>query len=622
VPNTQGNTSTISWVSRPQWTAEAHVPSFHPRQYQHLAVTFRVTDTSVTSLQLTVCDASLLGLIASWAVKNTKDWQTVMIDLASGEVTQDGAFLAKASLNNLSAAWDRVRLAVSGKPNGTVELKPLEATDPLWDFRVLSTEELVLGKGDAVVSLRSVQTQSSQNGLNWDVELGTTLKWGPASLSTTLSAQESQILHGNYTAGFAVGNPENVALSWQDHFGDLSARAESVLFSVPVLGKIQAKASANPQAGLERNFELSWSPTSPLSGLQLQAETKVRLLSAHTPASLSPTDLWLASWGWLVPEDTVQASTFEMGSMALNWQGEQIGFKASSQAQVIQLEGSPWKLAPSAEAKIAFPVQNLQTSGSWLWVPQIGWKLTSSWEQAWGLPPSSLIPVATSLVLGSEVDRQIETSAGLSVSGGSWGASSLGSWASGRSSGLEFQVIGMSLQSAGRADNLFGDAGIWPLFTFYRTDTLSWSVDTSVFQGSRSSDSTWKILATLKPELFFTPIESLAADARASANSTTVALQLSPEWRVKGPANLPFEVPDWISPQKFDRQLVFSTLLLLSADNKTGALAMHQFEFTQKNTLTLSDKSVFHFGITIKQVWDTQSFLTGLLASADIVLSF
>jgi hypothetical protein len=49
---------------------------------------------------------------------------------------------------------------------------------------------------------------------------------------------------------------------------------------------------------------------------------------------------------------------------------------------------------------------------------------------------------------------------------------------------------------------------------------------------------------------------------------------------------------------------------------------MNQFEFTEKNTLTLSDKSVFHFGITIKQVWDTQSFLTGLLASADIVLSF
>ena len=622
LPNSQGNTSLISWISRPQWTAEAHLTAFHSRQYQHLAVTFRVIDASVKSLQLIVSDASFLGLNASWTAKDTTDWQTATIDLATGDVWLDGTIIAKATLANLTAAWDRVRLTVSGKSNGSLELKPLEATDPLWDFRLLSTEELVLGKGDAVLSLRSAQTQSSQNGLNWDVELGTVLKWGPANLSTSFTADESQAFHGNYRAGIDLGQPDGVTFSWQDHFGDLSGRSETLGVSLPVFGKIQAKASVIPQAGLERSFELTWTPVSPIARAQLQASTKLRLLSAVTPARLAPSDLWLASWGWLVPEDTAQASTFEMGSLALNWQGDLLGFRASSQAQVVQLAGSPWKVAPYAEAKIAFPVQDLQRSSSWLWEPQLGWKLTSNWEEVSGLPPSSLIPVATSLVLGSVVDRQLETNAGLSVSGGSWGASSVGSWAQGRNSGLEFQVFGFTLQSAGRADNLFGNAGIWPIFKFYRTDTLSWSVDTAVTQGSRASDSTWKTQTTVKPELLFTPRESLAADVRVSASAATVVLQLSPEWKVKVPANLPFEVPGWISPRKFDRQLQFSTVLLLRADNKTGSLAMNQFEFTEKNTLTLSDKSVFHFGITIKQVWDTQSFLTGLLASADIVLSF
>jgi hypothetical protein len=530
---------------------------------------------------------------------------------------------------NLSGAWDRVRLRQDGSSAGLLKLTPLTTSEPVWDFRVVSDATGRWSAGDSSLGVRLLQTQSQAAGLNWKAEAQAATHLGPTRWSGSATLDDASVFHGNYTAGLTLGLPEvGLGLDWQDHFSDQIARRETARLQLPVVGTFVLEAAATGDSlSLERRYDAQWTAFPGLPDHRMSMEAHALTAAKGTPVA----DLangWTESWSWLTPVDQVQRSTSFSARLADQWTSGPLGLKGETQAQIFQLQGTQWKLSPTWSWKTSVPLTLANGTDLWAWEPYAEGKFSAVWDLVDGLRPSALPTSAWSLLKDQRDSGVLKTETGGGLTGSHAAFLTSGGVTVTEKSDLAsaYQVTSATFQASDRAENLFGEVGLWPVFSAYRTDSLAWNVSATGSWGSRNEDNKGQVQALLQPEIYLTSRESVGLATRlawASTDSTSPQWGLEPHWLWSGPANLPFVLPGWLSPTRFARELRFDTRLLIDVAQATATQPpLRRLDFRHKTTLALSPKSEAHLSLNLDQEWHDQVYLLGLQLVLDVVLSF
>jgi hypothetical protein len=177
-----------------------------------------------------------------------------------------------------------------------------------------------------------------------------------------------------------------------------------------------------------------------------------------------------------------------------------------------------------------------------------------------------------------------------------------------------------------RGLNLFGTLGSAPLFSWYRTETLTWNLSGSWGTGTRDQDQTAASGVDLRADVFLTITESVGLPVvyKGQWGATSAqTLGAKPSWSLKLPADLPFDLPRWLSPKTFHRLWVQDLSAGLDFTwTPTPSPVLRNLEASWKGRLLLSDKSELDLGMKWGQQWQQSLTVVGLLASLDLVLTF
>jgi hypothetical protein len=177
-----------------------------------------------------------------------------------------------------------------------------------------------------------------------------------------------------------------------------------------------------------------------------------------------------------------------------------------------------------------------------------------------------------------------------------------------------------------KALNLFGALGSNPVFDWYRTDVWTWSTSANWTLGTRTADQGADGSLSVRTDLVLTPEESLGLPVSYQGHwgpSGGHSLRTEPSWSLRRVADLPFELPRWLSPSAFRRQWVqdLGVVVDLGWQPAPGPV-VRDFQVMWKGRLLLSEKSELSFTTRWGQQWQQNLTVIGLEAAIDLVLSF
>jgi hypothetical protein len=671
----------VTWDQRTSWTVEGRHNPVRPPSFRALAFRYRNDSGAALPLTVTLADGSGHRLAAAWTAPPAPGtWVQARIDLKGGGMTLDGAPVAGSPVTLVSgaAAWDRMAVSAAGAPaTGTLVLGEVEAVDPVWE-PVGTTLASAGWRQTApwpsadlpLVSGLTVGVVSSQAGLrsedfSWKGltslagTLGPLRATGEASYAVAPGLAKG---HGAYEATLPLGGTDGPRLEAADKFSDEGLRADRLALGLPWVGTVEAKAQASgPPATLVQTYRAGWtSPGQWPDGWGGTLTAGWTQTTANAPALEGFARQWADSWSWLVPgPDLAPFALVDAGASAKGVWGP-VGWSLDTKNQVAQALGPPvkwspsgtwelkvpilpgeearWTLTPSLSRKVEGvfsgtgaldPGASAREAAAWLWTTPGGLASAPFAEWAPGAGPGdggpSEGPTARSETkAGLDWTREAESAwtdlvvpqgAGATVTGiRGWDGAS--GWRAGT----------VEAHARARGLNLFGTLGSAPLFSWYRTETLTWNLSGSWGTGTRDQDQTAASGVDLRADVFLTITESVGLPVvyKGQWGATSAqTLGAKPSWSLKLPADLPFDLPRWLSPKTFHRLWVQDLSAGLDFTwTPTPSPVLRNLEASWKGRLLLSDKSELDLGMKWGQQWQQSLTVVGLLASLDLVLTF
>lgn len=660
----------VNWSNRSNWTIEGRHSPVRPASYRRVSFLYRVS--TATTLSLALADGQGRGVTATWVVAATGGWTRAIVHLNDLTMTVDGQPTGNVALKPGAASWDRLVLASDGSTTGELALAEVEAIDPVWEpvgsSLVKATWKQTTAWPDPTFALLSGSTltlTSSQSGLTatdgvWRGETTWSGTLGPLRGSAEarfLQASQERSARGAYEATLPLG-AAGLGLEWTDRFSDEGLRAERLVLRLPWLGTWDALASAQgPPRSLDQTYSLGWSAdTGGFAGWGLQATSRWFQSRPQTTTLEGFGPVWVESWRWLQPGSSlapyhVVSLDAKLKGESGPWSWELADANHASQSQGNETTWSTWgdwttkgtfrsgqdewSFTPSLSrsAEQAYAGESLRHPGE---SALQGWRRLWSADGLASPPFSELAPGAWGPQ--SDAFRAGKTATSAAVD---WeraptsdvtdlwvpGSASLGGRvARAREGSSAYSTQTLTGRWQAKALNLFGQLGSSPTFDWYRTEVLSWSAAAQWTTGSRDADRLVEGSFTTLAEWILTPDESLRLPTAYQGRSSTTAthsLRVSPSWSLRGPADLPFELPRWLSPSAFRRQWVQDLSLALDLGwQPDPAPLVRDLQVTWKGRLLLSDKSELSLTTKWGQQWKPSLTVVGMEASLALILDF
>jgi len=668
----------IDWADRSQWTVEGRHSAIRPASYRALSFRYQLKDATTTDLDLRVTDADGRGVRAQWTAGATSGWVTGRIDLKEKTLTLDG--LASGGIVTLqtgAVSWDRLTLTKGGASrSGELVLAEVEAIEPVWEPLGTSSVSATWKQPAAwpsaelpLVSGVSLETTSLQSGLtsedlSWRGQTTLSGSLGPLRASgeaTFFRTAQEQEGHGAYEATLPLGWSDGPRIEWTDRFSDVGLRSEKVVLGLPWVGTWEAQATAKgPPVSLDQEYSLGWTTAEGWPGWKTAISGR---WAQSRPQSIPLTGfgrLWGESWTWLPPSEntapfyylqavaktqgTWQPFSWELKTQnqasqsigtALKWNtwgdwGLKVPFRTSGD--------SPWTLTPSVTKSVSAvysglpeltPQESARRAIDWLWTPPGSLASLPFWEQNMELTP------------WRDTGTGFESGLVQSTAGLDWERPAISDWTDlvvpnaagtkltinrGQESTAGFRSGTMAAQIQAKALNVFGALGSLPVFPWYRTDVWTWSTKGTLGTGTRDQDRIAEAGISARSDLILTLEEGIALPVSYQGNwgaTPSQTWKTHPVWTLRRPANLPFELPRWLSPSAFRRQWVqdLGVALDFGWQPKPSPL-LRDLQVTWRGRLLLSEKSELSLTTKWGQQWQQNLTVVGLEAAVDLVLNF
>jgi len=677
---TEGHQLRVDWSGKSDWTIEARHSPVRPGSYRTIAFQFRNQAlASSTTFGLALTDADGTGVHATWSAgagAATSGWIQGRINLREKTLTLDGVPTGTVTVTSGAVSWNRMSISKSSATDsGTWMLAEVEAVDPVWEPLGTSLVSATWKQSAAwpsteipLVSGMVWDVTSAQAGLTADDwswigkttaagNLGPVRASGEASLHRSAGGQGG---HGAYQATLPLGWPDGPTLELTDKFSDLGLRAERVVLGVPWVGTWDGQVKAEgPPTTLDRQYKAGW--TSPSQWPAGWSAALTGTADETSPWSGTLGDFgpqWVDSWSWLPPPDTPAPYSLVQAEATTTATWQPWSLETHEKGLVSQSVGPTVKWAPSGSWEIKTPYK-VEGDRAWSLTPSVSKRVESVFETAtpefpdesarkaavWlGTQPQGLfaLPFDEQLSMGSPwTGSGLQTGLVESTVGLDWERATVADWtdvALPTLGGAKFVttrgVDGLAEYRSGlvaghlqaRGLNLFGTLGSTPVFSWYRTDVWTWSATGSWGTGTRVQDQTADASMATRADLVLTTQESvgLPVDYQGKWGSTpTQSVGVKPTWTLRRPADLPFELPRWISPGSFHREWVqeLSSSLQFGWD-PTVAPVLRDLQVSWKGRFLLSEKSELDLTTKWGQQWQNNLTVVGLEASLDLILAF
>jgi hypothetical protein len=664
----------VDWSGRPSWSVQGRQNPVRPLSYGTIAFSYQMNNRSLPStMTVKLSDYKGHGLTATWTVPAADiSLHRARISIRGKELTVDGAKVGSVTLSSgaLTTSWDRMTISQSGATDGTLTVSSIEAVDPLWEpiGNTLATATWTQGAAwpsadFPIVSDMTLGMTSRQEGVTaetaswigqttWNGAVGPIRSSGLASYTTTPVGTQA---HGEYeaTLPLAVAGGPSVALT--DQFSDEGLRAERVVVAIPIFGSLDTMAKVSgPPVTLDQDYRAAWSGLWSDWAASLSAEwTQSRPFSGSTG---NFGHQWMTSWGWLVPDADIAPYYLLQSQGTLKTPFVWGPLEALVRSQVAQSVGPVTTWSPSASWQLR---NAIRLGDSWTVTPSVTRQVSAVFDRSAVAPQDSASEAAA--WIGSQrdglfglpfgetgnTDPWSHTPSGLdsgslqSAGRLDWDRTARQDWtdlALPHSGGFEYTTTrgidgpaeyriyeaGAHVEAQGL--NLFGSLGAQPVFTWYRTDVWTWSAAGTWQTGTRVQDRISQASAATRAELVLTEEESLALPASYQGTwgaSPAQTWTLQPTWSLKRPADLPFDLPRWLSPRSFHRLWVqeISTAMTFGW-SPDGTPPLRDLHISWKGRFLLSDKSELDFTTQWGQQWQNNLTVFGLEAAVDFVLSF
>jgi hypothetical protein len=679
---TDGHNLRVDWSDRTSWSVDGVFSVVRPAAYKTLQFRYKVpaTDSSSTTVPLKIdaTDASGVGLHVSWRAPVTSSWVTARVDLRTGALTLDGvAATATSVVDKTTGSWDRMTISqVSASPigpaTGTLYFAEVEAVDPVWEAVGTTLATATWKQTESwpssevpVLSNVNLGLSSAHSGLSADdaTWTGQTTFTGNLSLvrtsaeaSFTRSADTAKA-HGAYEATLPLAWPDGPSVEFTDKFSDQGLRSEKVVVGLPWVGSLEtyARASGVPTT-LDQQYRAAWTAPSWLppgwsAGVSAQWDQSA-------PTDLTLGDFgpqWYQSWSWLAPPSATAPYHLVQSQGRFQLTGSPWSLSGSANAQASQTVAATTKWSPSGSWTLKAPVQG--ADGAWTLTPSVSKRVETvtattavldpgeSAAQAWdwlstqpggllslpfaeqGTDPWALRDVQTATVEstaaldwtrsgGSEwTDVVLPGAAGLKVVG-----------TRGRETTADYRLGTVSAYAQARAINVFGALGTLPVAAWYQSDVWTWSVTGSKTEGTRTQDHTADAAVAVRSDLVLSSKEKVGLPVTYTGKwgtSPSQTLGIKPTWSFQQAADLPFEIPRWISPKSFKRQWVQEIATALDVGwEPTTEPVVRNLQVSWKGRYLLSDKSELDLTTKWGQQWQTTLMVVGLEADLALILSF
>lgn len=670
----------VDWSAQSAWTIEGRHSPVRSAAYQTIAFRYRLASLGTAAsvpLVLSLTDSDGRGLKAAWEATVSSGWTEVKIDLSEKKLTLGGTATGTVTLNRNTDSWDRMTLSMqgTGEDSGTLYLAEVEAVDPLWEPVGTTTVKTTWKQTEAwpsrelpLVTGTRWETTSIQSGLtaadaSWvgqttlSGSVGPVRASGEASFERSASAREA---HGAYETVVPLTWPGGPSLEWTERFSDRGVRSERLRLTLPWLGVWEAAGLAEgvPDS-LDQQYRAAWSAPGELPAGW--AATASAQWNQSGPTDLTLSDFgtqWAESWGWLVPVSEVAPYHLVQGQGTFKVPGGPAFLEGSLLVKTAQTVGSSvTKWTPGGNWSLKLPL-SLNTGGPWILTPSVTKKVEAVFAGTEALDPGTSAETAlawlenqpgglAALPFGEQTATRpwsgdelqsgtIESTAGLD-----WERTGASDWTDlilplsggtkvtavrGQDGAAGYRTATGSAAVQARAVNLFGQLGASPIFDWYQTDVWTWSASGSRSIGTRASDQAADAALTVRSDLVFNPGESLGMPVVYQGHwgsDPTQTLGWKPTWTLKGPADLPFEFPRWLSPKAFQRMWIqeISGVLDLGWEPVTSPF-VRNLQVSWKGRFLLSDKSELSLTTRWGQQWQSTVTVVGLDASLDLILSF
>jgi hypothetical protein len=573
----------------------------------------------------------------------------------------------------------------TGDQNGTLVLTEIEAVDAAWEAigstkaQATWTQAKSWPSSDVpLVSGVKLDLMTTQDGLNsnafsWSGQSNVSGTFGPVRATAEalfLHTPLNDTAHGAYLATLPLGWTGGPSLELSDQFSDQGLRAEKVTLGLPWVGSFLASAKATgPPTTLNQEYRLGWT-----SGADWPAGLKASTLQSWDQ-SLNLTNplngfgqTWVDSWSWLPPPSETATYYLLQSVSGFSVAPAPVGFSLDTTLKSTQSVGSSTVWTPTGNWVVKFPFR-LSPDAGWSVTPSLSREVDAVYnleapedpqdsvnqtmaelsartlagipfqeqftqDSPWDSAPSTLF--SGSLISTAEVDWDRSPASDWTdlalPSAGKVGYATNRGW----DSGADYGTWTTTTSLAAKGVNLFGTLGSQPVFTWYRTDVWEWSLDGSWQTGTRTADNVTTLALTTRGDLVLSPVESVGlpviykgiwgppVSQTVTANNGsdwTQTLTLKPVWSFRGPANLPFEVPAWVSAREYRRMFVQQ----ISSTMDFGwpvAPQVRNLELIWKGRILLSDKSEFDVTASWGQQWQVNLYQIGLELAIDVILSF
>ncbi len=637
-----------------------------------------------TTMSFQMGDYHGQGMTVTWPVNSaTSGWIKGKVNIKAQTVTFNGVTIPGATVKmtsgGLMTSWDRMFISEVGSDTGTLMISEVNAVDPQWEAvgntvaTTTWTQTAPWPSSDLpLITGMKVGITSNQDGLNdYDFTwIGQTTVAGNVGIiqetaeASYATSPQGKVTHGAYEATLPLvwpgGGP---SLAWTDKFSDAGLRSERLVLGVPWVGTWDSLTKVSgPPLTLDQDYRLGWtSPSQWGDGWGAAASTEWNQTRAFIGTTGDFGNQWSESWKWLPPPP--DTAPFYLLQAQATGQAPLTSFASAEPSVSTQVSQSigpvvtwsptgtwewrfplrfeterPFTLTPSVSKKSESvfslgtpldPSSSASQAAGWLWsqpggLVSLPYSELRSASSIWSGAPQGLQSGDVQSTVGLDWERQTAqdwTDLAVPVTGGVQvtGLQGLEGMAD-----YQSETVATHLEAKGL--NLFGTLGSQPVFNWYRTDVWTWSLANTWSMGTRDQDQASTAALAARSELVLTPRESVALPVTfqgAWGPAPSETLGLKPSWTIKNPADLPFELPRWLSPSAFKRMWVQDLSAALNlAWQPTPEPVVRDLEIIWKGRFLLSEKSEMDFTTKWGQQWQTDLYVIGLEAAIDFILSF
>lgn len=575
--------------------------------------------------------------------------------------------------------------SATGDYAGTMIIAEVEAVDPVWEPIASTKAEATWTQSKPwpssdvpLVTGLKVGFQSNQDGIQAD-----TFTWsGQSTVSGTFGLVRGQgealytysplgdTAHGAYQATLPLGWTGGPTLELFDQFSDQGLRAEKVTVGAPWVGTtfVSAKASGPPTT-LSQEYRLGWD--SPPQWYEGWKGSTLGSWDQTTPV-VNTLDgfaqTWADSWSWLAPPGQIADYFQVQGHSEFSIAPSPVGFGAETTLKTVQSQGSYTVWTPTGTWLLRVPIR-LHPEAPWTLTPSVSREVDVVYDLSSPVDPEdsstqTLAELMTRGLVGVPFSEQLASAspwdgANSNIVSGSvistaaldWERTPISDWTDlavplagkvqystnqGLASGAEYLTMTTTTTLTGKGNNLFGTLGSSPFFTWYQSDVWGWSLDGSWGWGTRTADNITTAGIATQSTLSLSPVESVSLPVTFKgtwgppiSQTTTInngsdwsdTLTLKPSWTFRGPANLPFDLPGWISARAYKRMFVQELSSTLDLGWPVSP-EIRNLEIVWKGRFLLSPKSEFDLTTSWGQQWQVDLYQLGLEVAIDIILAF